>query len=343
MEATKEFVALLRDTQMILDTMPGEALDISVVVPLFNEEESLPELTAWIARVMAAQQFTYEILLIDDGSTDDSWQVIQKLAVENAAIKGIRFNRNYGKTAALQTGFQAVRGNVVITMDADLQDSPDEIPELYRMITEDGYDLVSGWKQKRYDPISKTLPTKLFNAATRRISGVYLHDFNCGLKAYKQRVVKNITLYGEMHRYIPVVAKWNGFRKIGEKVVQHQARKYGSTKFGLERFINGFLDLLSITFVHRFSKAPMHFFGAWGTFSFLVGTLITLYLIAHKIYLIFSGEKFRNVTDNPLFFLALVAIIIGVQLFLAGFIGEMMVKQSTVKQADYLVVEKIGL
>ncbi|TAF97957.1 MAG: glycosyltransferase [Cytophagia bacterium] len=323
--------------------MPGETLDISVVIPLFNEEESLPELTDWIERVMTENHFSYEVLLIDDGSTDDSWRVIQQLAVANIAIKGVRFNRNYGKTAALQTAFQAVRGNVVITMDADLQDSPDEIPELYRMIQEEGYDLVSGWKQKRYDPLTKTLPTKLFNAVTRRISGVQLNDFNCGLKAYKQRVVKNITLYGEMHRYIPVVAKWSGFRKIGEKVVQHQARKYGSTKFGLERFINGFLDLLSITFVHRFSKAPMHFFGAWGTLSFFVGTMMTLYLIAQKVYLIFSGEKFRNITDNPLFFLALMAIIIGVQLFLAGFIGEMMVKQSTVKQADYLVSERVGI
>ncbi|TAE39757.1 MAG: glycosyltransferase [Runella slithyformis] len=323
--------------------MPGETLDISVVIPLFNEEESLPELTDWIERVMTENHFSYEVLLIDDGSTDESWRVIQQLAVANIAIKGVRFNRNYGKTAALQTAFQAVRGNVVITMDADLQDSPDEIPELYRMIQEEGYDLVSGWKQKRYDPLTKTLPTKLFNAVTRRISGVQLNDFNCGLKAYKQRVVKNITLYGEMHRYIPVVAKWSGFRKIGEKVVQHQARKYGSTKFGLERFINGFLDLLSITFVHRFSKAPMHFFGAWGTLSFFVGTMMTLYLIAQKVYLIFSGEKFRNITDNPLFFLALMAIIIGVQLFLAGFIGEMMVKQSTVKQADYLVSERVGI
>ena len=343
MEATKELVTLLRDTQLILDPMPGEALDISVVIPLFNEEESLPELTAWIERVMDENHFSYEVLLIDDGSTDDSWRVIQKLALANSAIKGIRFNRNYGKTAALQTAFQAVRGGVVVTMDADLQDSPDEIPELYRMIQEDGFDLVSGWKQKRFDPITKTLPTKLFNAATRRISGVQLHDFNCGLKAYKQRVVKNITLYGEMHRYIPVVAKWSGFRKIGEKVVQHQARKYGSTKFGLERFINGFLDLLSITFVHRFSKAPMHFFGAWGTFSFLLGFAMTFWLIIKKIYLIYTQEPYRNVTENPLFFLALVAIILGVQLFLAGFIGEMMVKQSTVKQADYLVVEKIGI
>jgi glycosyltransferase involved in cell wall biosynthesis len=339
----KEFVDLLQDTQLIQDFMVSQAPDISVVVPLFNEEESLPELTAWISRVMKAHDFSYEILLIDDGSSDDSWSVIQKLAAINTAIKGIKFNRNYGKTAALQTGFQAVKGKVIITMDADLQDSPDEIPELYRMITEEGYDLVSGWKQKRYDPLSKTLPTKLFNAATRALSGVYLHDFNCGLKAYKQKVVKNITLYGEMHRYVPVVAKWHGFKKIGEKVVQHQARKYGNTKFGLERFVNGFLDLLSITFVHRFSKAPMHFFGALGTLSFLVGTLLTVGLIINKLYNIYTDQKFRNVTDNPLFFLALVAIIIGVQLFLAGFIGEMMVRQHTVKQADYLITEKIGL
>lgn len=344
MTATKEFVALLRDTQLILDKMPNEAPDISVVVPLFNEDESLPELTAWIERVMEAHRFRYEVLFIDDGSTDDSWEVIQRLSYQNPCVKGIRFNRNYGKTAGLQTGFQAAKGKVIITMDADLQDSPDEIPELYRMIVEEGYDLVSGWKQKRYDPLSKTLPTKLFNAATRQISGVHLHDFNCGLKAYKQRVVKNITLYGEMHRYIPVVAKWNGFKKIGERVVQHQARKYGSTKFGLERFINGFLDLLSITFVHRFSKAPMHFFGLWGTLSFLAGFVITFYLIAKKLYLIYIAEEsFRNVTDNPLFYLALVAIIMGVQLFLAGFLGEMMVKQHTVKQADYLIKEQIGL
>jgi glycosyltransferase involved in cell wall biosynthesis len=339
----EQFVDLLQDTQLIQDFMANQAPDISVVVPLFNEEESLPELTAWISRVMQAHDFSYEILLIDDGSTDESWAVVQKLALTNDAIKGIKFNRNYGKTAALQTGFQAITGQVVITMDADLQDSPDEIPGLYRMITEEGYDLVSGWKQKRYDPLSKTLPTKLFNAATRALSGVYLHDFNCGLKAYKQKVVKNITLYGEMHRYVPVVAQWHGFKKIGEKVVQHQARKYGSTKFGLERFVNGFLDLLSITFVHRFSKAPMHFFGSLGTLSFLIGTILTISLIVNKLYNIYTDQKFRNITDNPLFFLALVAIIIGVQLFLAGFIGEMMVRQHTVKQADYLITEKIGI
>ncbi len=323
--------------------MPQPTLDISIVVPLFNEEESLPELCAWIKRVMDSHRFSYEVLLIDDGSNDSSWEVIRQQANVNAAIKGIQFNRNYGKTAALQTGFQAVSGRVIVTMDADLQDSPDEIPELYRMIVEDGYDLVSGWKQKRYDPLSKTIPTKIFNAATRYMSGVKLHDFNCGLKAYKQKVVKNITLYGEMHRYIPMVAKWNGFNKIGEKAVQHQARKYGHTKFGLSRFVNGFLDLLSISFVNRFSKAPMHFFGLLGTLSFLVGFLISVGLISQKLYLIYAGEKFRNVTDNPLFFLALVAIIVGVQLFLAGFTGEMMVRQHTVKQADYLVAERIGM
>jgi glycosyltransferase involved in cell wall biosynthesis len=349
----KEFVILCKDTnqrtnpfntQLILDPMSDQSLDISIVVPLYNEAESLPELCAWIKRVMDEHHFSYEVYLMDDGSTDESWDVVRKIATENpAAIKGVRFNRNYGKTAALQTGFQSVRGNVVITMDADLQDSPDEIPELYRMIMTDGYDLVSGWKQKRYDPITKTLPTKLFNAATRSISGVNLHDFNCGLKAYKNKVVKNITLYGEMHRYIPVVAKWSGFRKIGEKVVQHQSRKYGTTKFGLERFVNGFLDLLSITFVHRFSRAPMHFFGSLGTLSFLIGIFISLWLILKKVYLIYvAHEKFRNVTENPLFFLALVAIIVGTQLFLAGFIGEMMVRQHSVKQDDYLVSERIG-
>lgn len=336
-------VAFFRqDTQLILDPMPDQAIDISIVIPLFNEDESLPELCAWIERVMNQHEFSYEVYLIDDGSTDNSWDVIRKIGIGNPCIKGIRFNRNYGKTAALQTGFQAVKGSVVITMDADLQDSPDEIPALYKMIMEDGYDLVSGWKQKRYDPITKTIPTKLFNAATRYMSGVSLHDFNCGLKAYKQKVVKNITLYGEMHRYIPMVAKWNGFHKIGEKVVQHQARKYGHTKFGLNRFVNGFLDLLSISFVNRFSKAPMHFFGAMGTLCFFFGFIISMSLIAQKLYLIYMGEKFRNVTDNPLFFLALVAIIVGVQLFMAGFIGEMMVRQHTVKQADYLVSERIG-
>ena len=315
---------------------------ISVVIPLFNEDESLPELIKWVRQVMLENHFTYEIYLMDDGSTDNSWAVIQQLAAADACVHGIRFNRNYGKTAALQTAFQALSGDVVITMDADLQDSPDEIPELYRMITEQGYDLVSGWKQKRFDPLSKTIPTKLFNSVTRWISDIdNLHDFNCGLKAYQQKVVKNITLYGEMHRYIPVVAKWNGFGKIGEKIVQHRARKYGSTKFGLERFMFGFLDLLSITFVHKFSKRPMHFFGSLGTLSFFIGTLITIWLIVEKIYNIYTLQKFRNLTDNPLFFLALIAILIGTQLFLAGFIGEMMVGQKATRQNDYLIAERV--
>jgi glycosyltransferase involved in cell wall biosynthesis len=287
---------------------------------------------------------SYEILFVDDGSTDNSWAVIEQLAERNAHVRGIRFNRNYGKTAGLQTGFQAVRGQVVITMDADLQDSPDEIPELYRMITQDGYDLVSGWKQKRYDPITKTLPTKLFNSVSRWISGVKLHDFNCGLKAYRQRVVKVIApaLYGDMHRNLPIVANWNGFTRIGEKVVQHRARKYGSTKFGLERFVNGFLDVLVIAFVHRFSKRPMHFFGTMGTLSFFVGSVIAIWLIAEKLINIAQGERYRNVTDNPLFFFGLVAIILGVQLFLAGFLGEMLVRQTLDKTGESTVAERVG-
>lgn len=315
-------------------------LDISVIVPLYNEEESLPELSAWIERVMNENKFTYEIIFVNDGSRDNSWKVVKSLSEKNANIKGISFSRNYGKSAALHVGFKDANGKVVITMDADLQDSPDEIPELYKMIMEDDYDLVSGWKQKRFDPITKTIPTKLYNAATRSMSGVYLHDFNCGLKAYKNEVIKTITLYGEMHRYIPVMAKWNGFDKIGEKVVQHQARKYGTTKFGIERFLYGFLDLLSITFVHKFGKRPMHLFGGFGILSFFVGTIITLYLIGDKVYAITNHLKFRNVTDNPLFFLALVAIIIGVQLFVAGFIGELMTRNSD-KVTDYQIRETI--
>ena len=309
---------------------------ISVVIPLLNEAESLPELTAWIARVMSAHAFTYEVLLLDDGSTDDSWRVIQQLGATNRFIRGIRFNRNYGKSAALHVGFKEARGAVVITMDADLQDSPDEIPELYRLITEEKYDLVSGWKQKRFDPLSKTLPTKLFNAATRWISGIQLHDFNCGLKAYDRRVVKSIEVYGEMHRYIPVIAKWNGFRRIGEKVVQHQERKYGTTKFGLERFVYGFLDLASITFVSRFRRRPMHFFGSLGSISFGIGFVIALWLLTEKIYLSLRNLKARSVTDQPLFFLALVAIVLGTQLFLAGFLAEM-VSLSSGKRNEYLV------
>ena len=321
-----------------------DVLQLTVLIPLYNEEESLPELHDWIVRVVTAHSLTYEILFIDDGSTDDSWSVIEQLASSNSHVRGIRFNRNYGKTMALQTGFQAVRGKVVITMDADLQDSPDEIPELYRMITEDNYDLVSGWKQKRYDPITKTLPTKLFNAVSRWISGVQLHDFNCGLKAYQQKVVKGIapSLYGDMHRNLPIIANWNGFRRIGEKVVQHRARKYGTTKFGLERFVNGFLDVLVIGFVHRFSKRPMHFFGTFGTLSFFIGSLLAVWLIIEKLINISRGVKFRNVTDNPLFFFGLVAIILGVQLFLAGFLGEMLVRQSLNRTGEQLVAEKVG-
>src|SRR6478735_6786419 len=321
--------------------MNKPTLDISVVVPLLNEAESLPELTAWIARVMQANNFTYEVLLIDDGSTDNSWKIIRELGAQNPAIKGIRFNRNYGKSAALNVGFKETKGEVVITMDADLQDSPDEIPELYRMIKEDQYDLVSGWKKKRFDPLSKTIPTKLFNGATRKLSGIQLHDFNCGLKAYDQRVVKSIDVYGEMHRYIPVIAKWNGFGKIGEKVVQHQERKYGVTKFGLERFIYGFLDLMSITFVSKFKKRPMHFFGSLGTVSFFIGMLITVGLITEKMIRAFSNEKGRDVTDQPLFFLALAAIIIGVQLFLAGFLAEM-ISLSGSKKNEYLIRDRVG-
>jgi glycosyltransferase involved in cell wall biosynthesis len=316
-------------------------LQISIVVPLYNEAESLPELCSWIDQVMQKNQFSYEMIFINDGSKDNSWQVLQELAKQYPTVKGISFARNYGKSAALHEGFQKASGQVVITMDADLQDSPDEIPGLYHMITEEGFDLVSGWKQKRFDPISKTIPTKLYNAATRALSGVYLHDFNCGLKAYKLEVVKTIKLYGEMHRYIPVQAKWNGFTKIGEKVVQHQARKYGVTKFGLERFLYGFLDLLSITFVQTFGKRPMHLFGSLGILSFFSGSLITLWLIGVKLYNIANNLKYRNVTENPLFFLALVAIILGVQLFVAGFLGELLITNSD-KTTQYQIKEEIA-
>ncbi|MGF7217801.1 glycosyltransferase involved in cell wall biosynthesis [Spirosoma lacussanchae] len=321
-----------------------ELLQLTVLIPLYNEEESLPELHDWIVRVVNEHTYSYEILFVDDGSTDESWAVIERLSAQNPAVRGIRFNRNYGKTMALQTGFQAARGRVVITMDADLQDSPDEIPELYRMIVEDRYDLVSGWKQKRYDPLTKTLPTKLFNAVSRWISGVQLHDFNCGLKAYRQKVVKTIApaLYGDMHRNLPIVANWNGFSKIGEKVVQHRARKYGTTKFGLERFVNGFLDVLVIGFVHRFSKRPMHFFGTLGTLSFFIGSVLAVWIIAEKLINIAQGVKFRNATDNPLFYFGLVAIILGVQLFLAGFLGEMLVRQGLNKSGELLVAERVG-
>jgi len=316
-------------------------MDISVVVPLYNEVESLPELTSWINDVMASNNFTYEIILIDDGSNDGSWDMILKLRQHNPAIRGIKFRRNYGKSAALNVGFAATKGNVVITMDADLQDSPDEIPELYRRITEDKYDLVSGWKAKRHDPISKTVPTKIYNAATRRMSGIKnLHDFNCGLKAYRSTVVKNIEVYGEMHRYIPVIAKWAGFTKIGEQIVEHRPRKYGKTKFGMSRFINGLLDLLSIFFVGRFGKRPMHFFGTMGVLSFLTGLIITIWMISDKLYDIAHGLKFRDITSQPLFYIALVAIILGSQLFLTGFVAEL-VSRGSHDRNHYQVEETI--
>lgn len=313
-------------------------MDLSIVIPLLNEEESLPELTEWIERVMRDNNFSYEILFVDDGSTDDSWEVIQKLRAQNSNIKGIKFQRNYGKSAALNEAFRVAEGDVVITMDADLQDSPDEIPELRRMIVEDGYDLVSGWKKKRYDnTLTKNIPSKFFNAVTRRVSKIKLHDFNCGLKAYKKKVVKSIEVYGEMHRYIPVIAKWAGFRKIGEKVVEHRKRKYGVTKFGWDRFVNGFLDLMSITFVGKFSKRPMHFFGLIGLVFFLVGFITSLILIISKIT--FADY---TVTNRPAFYIALTSIIIGVQLFLAGFLSEL-ISRNAPGRNSYLIEEKIGL
>jgi len=305
-------------------------MDISVVVPLFNEAESLPELIEWNARVLEENGFTYEIILVDDGSNDGSWDVIEGLKTQYSGVKGIKFRRNYGKSAALNVGFEAAQGDVVITMDADLQDSPDEIPELYRRIKEEKYDLISGWKKKRHDPITKTIPTKLFNSATRKMSGINnLHDFNCGLKAYRKDVVKSIEVYGEMHRYIPVLAKWAGFTRIAEQVVEHRPRKYGTTKFGLSRFINGFLDLLSIFFVGKFGKRPMHFFGSMGVLSFFTGLIITVWLITDKLIQIEHGLRYRNVTDQPLFYIALVAIIVGFQLFLTGFVAELVTRNSS--------------
>jgi glycosyltransferase involved in cell wall biosynthesis len=315
--------------------------EISVVIPLFNEDESIRELCDWIKRVMDENGYSYEVIAVDDGSRDKSWYALQKISQTNPNVKGIRLNRNYGKSAALNMGFQQCSGRVVITMDADLQDSPDEIPGLYKMITEDGYDLVSGWKKKRHDPITKTIPSKFFNWITRLMSGIKLHDFNCGLKAYRQEVVKAIDVYGEMHRYIPLIAKWNGYNSIGEKVVEHKPRKYGVTKFGIERFIFGFLDLLSINFVSKFKKRPMHFFGSIGTLFMVVGVLITIKLIAEKIYFINQGFPARDITAQPLFFLALVALIIGVQLFLSGFLAEIIILNSD-KRNDYLVSEHIG-
>lgn len=315
-------------------------MDISVVVPLFNEEESLPELLAWIDKVMKSNQFSYEVVLVDDGSNDTSWQVIEDLKNKYSELKGIKFRRNYGKSAALFSGFEIVKGDVVITMDADLQDSPDEIPELYRMVKKEGFDLVSGWKQKRYDPISKTIPSKFFNRTARAMSGIKLHDFNCGLKAYKNKVVKSVEVYGEMHRYIPILAKEAGFTKITEKVVQHQERKYGVTKFGLSRFINGFLDLLSITFISRFGKKPMHFFGLLGTLMFLVGFFASAWIGFQKIYSMSKGDMPPLVTDSPYFFIALATMIIGTQLFLTGFVAELVSRTSS-ERNTYQIEKKI--
>jgi glycosyltransferase involved in cell wall biosynthesis len=314
---------------------------ISIIVPVFDEQDSLPELHNWISRVMEDNSFTYEIIFVNDGSKDNSWNIIQNLSSVNPNVRGISFTRNYGKSAALDMGFSRAQGEVVITMDADLQDSPDEIPDLYELITVGGYDLVSGWKKKRHDPISKTIPSKFFNWVTRLISGIKLHDFNCGLKAYKNKVVKNIHLYGEMHRYIPLIAKWNGFTKIGEKVVDHRPRKYGVTKFGWERFLNGFLDLISVSFVNRYKKRPMHFFGSLGTLSFLTGFIITCWLIIQKIYGIYIGKVVRDITAQPLFFLALVALIAGLQLFLTGFLAEMMTSNNS-RKADYNIEDELN-
>jgi glycosyltransferase involved in cell wall biosynthesis len=313
-------------------------MDLSIIIPLKNEEESLPELADWIHRVCDENQYTYEIIMVDDGSTDNSWEVIEKLRVADNNIKGIKFQRNYGKSAALNEGFKAAHGDVVITMDADLQDSPDEIPELRKMIVADGYDMVSGWKKVRFDnTLTKNIPSKFFNSVTSRVSHIKLHDFNCGLKAYRKKVVKSIEVYGEMHRYIPVLAKWSGFKKIGAKVVEHRPRKYGVTKFGWERFVNGFLDLLSITFVGKFSKRPMHFFGLWGTLFFMVGLGITLYLIIAKFV-----DVSVALTNRPGFYLALTSLIIGMQLFLAGFISELIARNAPGRNT-YLIEDKIGL
>lgn len=317
-------------------------MDISVVVPLYNEEESIPELSSWISKVMEENKFSYEIIFIDDGSTDNSYHVIRQLAEKNPNIKAIRFSRNYGKSPALHMGFEQAQGDVVITMDADLQDSPDEIPELYRMIKDEGYDLVSGWKKKRYDPLSKTIPTKLFNATARKVSGIKnLHDFNCGLKAYRKPVIKNIEVYGDMHRYIPYLAKNAGFSKIGEKVVKHQARKYGHTKFGLDRFVNGYLDLGTLWFQTKFGVKPMHIFGLLGSFMFLIGFLAVLTVIILKIVSIYNPEFHFYLTKSVYFYLSLAAMIMGLQFFLTGFIGELIIRNSSERNV-YKVAERIG-
>lgn len=318
-------------------------MDISVVVPLYNEVESLPDLTSWIGRVMAANNFSYEVILIDDGSTDGSWELIEQLSRQNPSIKGIKFRRNYGKSAGLFSGFAQAEGNVVITMDADLQDSPDEIPELYRMITEEKFDLVSGWKKKRYDPVlSKNIPSKFYNWTARRMTGIKIHDFNCGLKAYRKQVVKSIEVYGDMHRYIPVLAKWAGFKKIGEKVVQHQERKFGTTKFGMERFIRGPLDLLSVIFISKFSKRPMHFFGVLGVITFLLGFASAIWVGAQKVIHTLNNELAPRITQSPYFYLALAAMIIGTQLFLAGFLAELISRNSSERNA-YLIDKKTNI
>jgi glycosyltransferase involved in cell wall biosynthesis len=313
-------------------------MNLSIVVPLYNEEESLPELCSWIKSVVDQHGYTYEVLLIDDGSRDDSWKVIQNIAAANPNVKGIKFQRNYGKSAALNEGFKAAQGDVVITMDADMQDSPDEIPALYQMIVEEGFDMVSGWKKKRYDnTLTKNIPSKLFNAVARKSSGIKLHDFNCGLKAYKRKVVKCIEVFGEMHRYIPVLAKWSGFRKIGEKIVEHRPRKYGTTKFGWDRFINGFLDLGTIMFLGKFGKKPMQFFGLYGTLAFLIGFLTSGYLMVAKIV-----DPEVGITNKPAFYIALAVMIIGMQLFLTGFVAELVARNASERNV-YLIEEKLGL
>ena len=315
-------------------------LDISVVVPLYNEVESLAELSAWIDRVARENHLTYEIIMVDDGSSDGSWAEVERLKGEYPAIRGIRFGRNYGKSAALYCGFEAAEGEVVFTMDADLQNSPDEIPEMRRMILEDGYDLVSGWKKKRYDPAGKRFPSKFFNFTARVVSGIKLHDFNCGLKAYRRRVIKSIEVYGEMHRYIPILAKHAGFKRIGEKVVQHQERKYGVSKFGMERMVKGYLDLITVSFMSHFGRSPMYFFGSLGTIMFLLGGITTVWIIADKLYKQFHSMPLRGVTEQPLFFVAILAIILGVQLFLAGFLGELINRNSSDRN-NYLIDKKI--
>ena len=316
-------------------------MDISVVIPLYNEAESLPKLEAWIERVMKENNFTYEVIFVNDGSTDNSWEVIEELQQKNPCVRGVKFRRNYGKSPGLHCGFQRAKGDVVITMDADLQDSPDEIPELYRMIKDEGYDLVSGWKKKRYDPLSKTIPTKLFNATARKFSGINnLHDFNCGLKAYKNIVIKNIEVYNDMHRYIPYLAKIAGFNKIAEKVVQHQARKYGTTKFGLNRFVNGYLDLITLWFTSKFGKKPMHFFGLWGSVMFFIGFIALVIVLSMKLISMFSGDLRPLVTNAPYFYISLTAMILGTQMFLAGFIGEL-ISRNAPNRNNYKIESEI--